>query len=128
MTGFVDPADPAAVEAVLRQALTVLGADALVTQLAEVPELQVQPRRPGRLLRPASPGVVEYGDRRLVLTDGGATLDHVVGGVVLARDPIGRAALPATLAALVCRSVTSSGAHDEVSVLLTALRDAVEIS
>ena len=58
MSDFVDPADPAAVEAVLRDALAVLGPDALLTQLADVPDLQVRPGRPGGLLRSATPGQV----------------------------------------------------------------------
>lgn len=128
MSDFVDPAEPAAVEAVLRDALTALGLDALLTQLSPVPDLYVQPARAGGFFRAAEPAMVAYGDRRLLLDPQGTTLEHLVGGVVLARDGISRTALPGALAALVCRSVAGSGAADEVSVLLTALRDAVSIS
>lgn len=130
MKDFVDPADPVAVEEVLGAALATLGVDALLTQLAAIPDLRVQPSRPGRLLRAPTPAVVSYSERRLTLDPqaGSGTLGHVVGGVVLATDPVGRVAVPGALAALVVRSLASSGAADEVSVLLTALRDAVAAS
>jgi hypothetical protein len=128
VSDFVDPSDPAAVEAVLRDALATIGADAVAAQLAAVPDLQVTRGRPSGLFRAATPAEVAYGDRRLALDDRGATLAHVVGGIVLATDPVSRVALPGTLAALVVRAVAASGAHDEVSVLLTALRDAVAAS
>jgi len=127
MTGFVDPADPAAVEAVLAKGLTALGVPALLDQLASVPDLDVQPARRGGIFRAPTPAAVGFGDRRLVIDDRSAVLEHWVGGVVLARDPVARAALPGALAALVCRAVAAGGAADEVSVLLTALRDAVSI-
>jgi hypothetical protein len=125
---FVDPTDPAAVEAVLAKALQTIGVAALLTSLAEVPQIEVRPGRPGGLLRAPVPAAVGFGDRRLVLADKEATLEHSVGGVVLARDAVPRTAVAGTLAALVCRSVASSGAQDDVSVLLTALRDAVALS
>lgn len=128
MSDFIDPADPAAVEAVLRDALGALGTDAVLTQLTSVPDLYVQPARGGSFFRAAEPAMVAYGDRRLLLGAQAVTLEHLVGGVVLARDPVTRVALPGALAALVTRSVAGSGAADEVSVLLTALRDAVAIS
>lgn len=128
MSDFVDATDPAAVEAVLAKALPAIGLDAVLLQLAAVPDLYVEPARPGGFFRPRAPGIVGYGDRRLLLDPTAATLEHLVGGVVLARDPVSRTALPGALAALVCRSVADSGATDDVSVLLTALRDAVAIS
>ena len=127
MSDFVDPTDPAAIEAVLAKALPALGVDALLVQLAGVPDLYVQPPRPGGFFKPPTPAIVAYGDRRLMLDPATSTLEHLVGGVVLARDPVTRAALPGALAALVCRSVVGSGAADDVSVLLTALRDAASI-
>jgi hypothetical protein len=127
VSDFVDPADPSAVEAVLVKALQTIGVDALLTQLAEVPDLEVRPARAGGLLRAAVPAAVGFGDRRLVLAHQ-ALLEHAVGGVVLARDAVPGTAVAGTLAALVCRSVAASGAADDVSVLLTALRDAVALS
>lgn len=125
MNDFVDAADPGAVEAVLRSAIAAIGVDAVLTQLTSVPDLQVLPGRPGGLFRAATPARVGYGDRRLSVDSRGASLDHIVGGIVLASDPVGRTALPGALSALVCRSLQMSGAYDDVSVLLTALRDAV---
>ena len=128
MSDFVDPTDPAAVEAVLAKALTAIGPEALLTQLSGVPDLEVRPARSGGLLRPPVPGTVGYGDRRLVLGSKSAVLEHQVGGVVLARDAVPRTSVAGTLAALVCRAVSESGAADDVSVLLTALRDAIAVS
>ena len=127
MSDFVDPADPAAVEAVLAKGLEALGVASLLSQLAPIPDLDVQPAQRGGIFRAPAPAAVGFGDRRLVIDDRSAVLEHWVGGVVLARDPVARAALPGTLAALVSRAVAASGAADEVSVLLTALRDAVSI-
>jgi hypothetical protein len=128
VSDFVDPTDPAAVEAVVATALRAIGVDALLVQLSNVPDLYVQPARPGGFFTAASPAMVASGDRRLLLEPRAGTLEHLVGGVVLARDPVTPAALPGVLSALVCRAVAVSGANDDVSVLLTALRDAVEIS
>ena len=125
MSDFVDPGDPAAVEAVLAAALPRLGLGGVLTQLSGVPDLDVQAGRRSGFFRPPVPATVGHGDLRLVLDERSVTLEHLVAGVVLSRDPVGRAALPGTLAALVCRAVTDSGATDDVSVLLTALRDAV---
>lgn len=128
MKDFVDATDPTAVEAVLAKALQTIGVDALLTQLAEVPDLEVQAARAGGLLRAAVPAAVAFGDRRLVLASREALLEHSVGGVVLSHDAVPRTAIAGTLAALVCRSVAASGTADDVSVLLTALRDAVALS
>ena len=126
MSGFVDATDRAQVEAVLAAAVTALGPAGALASLAGIPELEVVQARPGGLFRKPTPATVEYGDQRLsVDARGRASLHHVVGGIVLAQDSVARTALPATLAALVVRSVEASGATDEVSVLLTALRDAV---
>lgn len=128
MTGFVDPTDPASVEAVLRDAISVIGVPAVLAQLAAVPDLVVRPGRAAGLLRAATPSTVEYADQLLSVGDRGAVLGHVVGGVTLASDPVSRVALPGVLAALVVRSLGTSGAADDVAVLLTALRDAVDVA
>jgi hypothetical protein len=127
VSDFVDPADPRAVEDVLAKALPAIGIDGVLAQLDAVVDLEVVPPRAGGLFASRRPGAVSYGDRRLVLDDR-PVLEHIVGGVVVARDAVTRGALPGMLAALVCRSVAESGAADQVSVLLTALRDATAIS
>jgi hypothetical protein len=126
VTGFVDPRDPAAVTAVLQAALAALGVSGVLQQLTGVPGLVVRPPQAGRLLRAAVPGVVAYGDRTArVEASGRVRLEHVVGGVVLSRDDVPPVRVAAELAGLVTRSVADTGAGDQVSVLLTALRDAV---
>lgn len=126
MSDFVDPRDPAAVAAVLQAGLASLGLSGVLQQLAGVPGLVVRPPQPGRLLRAGVPGVVAYGDRvARVEASGRVTLEHVVGGVVLSRDDVPPVRVAEALAGLVCRSVGDTGAGDEVSVLLTSLRDAV---
>ena len=127
MNGFVDARDPASVEAVLQQALPVVGLDGVILQLAGVPGLQVTPGRARAVFRPAVPASVSYGDRTLRVAPGSAQLVHVVGGIALAADPVTPSALPGVLAALVARAVDGYGGADQASVLLTALRDAVEV-
>jgi hypothetical protein len=126
VSGFVDAGDQAAVAAVLEAALPALGLSGVLQQLARVPGLVVRPPQPGRLLRSAVPGVVAYGDQTArVEASGRVRLEHVVAGVVLSRDDVPPVRVAGTLAGLVTRSVADTGAGDEVSVLLTALRDAV---
>ncbi len=126
MSDLLDPTDPAAVEAVLTRAVQVLGRPGTLDQLALVPGLSVRPARPGGLFRAAQPAVVAAGDRALRWpADGPPELDHVVGAVVLASDPVAPRALPGILAALVVRAVTAAGTADEACVALTALRDAL---
>lgn len=121
---FVDATDPTAVEAVLRDALALLGPDRVLETLASV--VPVRLGRDGGLFRSAEPDQVAVGDRVLWIDQHQrASLQHVVGGVVLATDPVLPAALPGVLAALVSRAVAQQGSSDAASVLLTSLRDAV---
>lgn len=128
MSGFVDATDAGVVEQVLRQALPVVGVDGLLAQLAGVPGLQVERGRRGRLLRAAVAPQASYGDRTLRFDPAGPVVVHVVGGIVLATEPVAPAALPGQLAALVVRAVGGTTAPDDASVVLTALRDAAEIA
>lgn len=129
MTDFVDATDPAAVEQVLQLALPGIGLPGVLEQLASVPGIPLQPWRRGGLFRQPTAAVLRVGDRALsIQPHGGARLEHIVGGVVLAGDEISPRALPGVLAAMVVRSLEGSGAHDELSVLLTAIRDAVSAS
>jgi hypothetical protein len=123
---FVDATDPEAVEQVLVLGLAGLGLDGLVEQLSTLPGLKLDPGRPGGLLRAATPPVLEVEERSLALfASGGGELRHTVGGVVLARDPVTITELPGVLAALLVRSLPGTGAQDQLSVLLTSIRDAV---
>lgn len=127
MSDFVDPTDSAAVEAVVRVALTGIGPAGLLAQLASV--LPVQPGRPGGLWRAGQPTVVQVGEEALSIpARGRPSLQHVVRGVVLSQEEVPPAALPGVLAALVVRAVADSGGHDEAAVLLTSLRDALDAS
>ncbi len=128
MNDFVDARDPASVEAVLRQAIPVVGLAGVLTQLDGVPGLRVDPGRPRGRFRAAEPASAAYGDRTLQVTASAAELVHVVGGIRLAAEPLEPAAVPGVLAALVTRAVAGQASADEASVLLTALRDAVSIS
>lgn len=124
MTGFVDAGDPHAVEAVLREAVALLGVDRVLETLSTV--VPVRRGRDGGLFRSPEPDRVMVGDRVLNVDEAGrAALQHVVGGIVLATDPVAPHDLPGVLASLVSRSVAAQGSHDAASVVLTALRDAV---
>lgn len=126
MTSFVDPHDPAAVTAVLQTALTALGMAGLLQQLAAVPGLAVALPQPAKLFRPAVPGVVAYGDRTVRCEPSGRLqVEHVVGAVVLSREAVPPVRAGEVLAGLVRRAVEDTGRADDVSVQLTALRDAV---
>lgn len=127
MSDFVAPHDPAAVEEVLSTALRVIGPDGVLAQLSAVPGLHVVRAKDGGLFRAAVPAQVAHGDRLVRWDPPGPVLIHVVGGICLATDALDPAGVPAALAALVTRAVASSGAADDVSVLLTALRDATAI-
>lgn len=124
--GFVDATDPAAVEAVIAQALASIGPEGLGGALLDVPGLVVVPGTPARLLRPERPWSVGYGEERVSFSRGTAVREHVVGGVRLSSDVIVPVALPGVLASLVTRAVAESGRADEVAVRLTALRDALD--
>lgn len=127
MTGFVDPTDRAEVERVLSRAVSVIGLVGVVEQLAGAGGLDVRRGRPGGFLRQELPTVLTVDDQSLaVASNGSARLQHTVADVVLSHDRVAPARVPAVLADLLARSVASSGAHDQLAVSLTALRDAVE--
>lgn len=124
MTGFVDPRNSSEIEQVIRDAFTVLGPVAVLSQLAAV--LPVRVGRPGGLFRQELPTTIQVGDEALAIpSKGRPTLQHIVGGVVLSRDEVAPRELPGVLAAFVVRALDEAGGHDDASVLLTSLRDAV---
>ncbi len=127
--GFVDPLDPPSVEQVLSSSLSGLGRERTLEHLSTVPGLGQRAGRPGGLFRGAEPALVWCGDRVLRFDEHDqGVLDHVVGGIVLASDPVPGPAVAGVLASLVVRSVQATGAADDVAVLLTSLRDALESS
>jgi hypothetical protein len=124
MTDFVDPSDPQAVEAVLHDAVALLGVDPVLETLA--PVVPVRMGHTAGLFHGAEPDQVVVGDRVLWVDEHQrASLQHVVGGIVLSTEPVMPAALPGVLASLVSRYVAERGSHESASVLLTSLRDAV---
>ena len=126
MSGFVDAGDPGAVEQVLRSAVAGIGMTGVLEQLQALPAIPLQPGRRGGLFREREPSVLKVDDRILRLYDNGAAeLQHVVRGIVLATDAVSPAALPGILAAMVVRSITAPADVDQLSVVLTALRDAL---
>ena len=126
MRGFVDPTDPVEVEEVLASAVPGFGLQGVLDQLAAVPGLPIRPGRPGGLLRRPEPATIDVDDRRLSITDEGrATLQHIVGGVVLATDRVAPRDLPGMLAAMLTRAVAQLTSADQLSVILTSMRDAL---
>ncbi|PZS13912.1 MAG: hypothetical protein DLM57_15565 [Pseudonocardiales bacterium] len=122
--GFVDPLVPEQVAAVLAAVREHLGLTGLLDLLTRVPGLTVDPGRSGGLLRAATAPWVSGGDD-VVRFAKPVVRERVVGGVVLSRTPVPTATLPATLATLVRETVRRDGAREDVSVALTAARDAV---
>lgn len=126
MTPFVDAKDPLAIEHVLQRAVSAMGLQGTLEQLAGVPGLPMRLGRPGAFLRKAEPTSLVVGDRALSVTEQGeASLQHVVGGVVLSRQAVIPRDLPAMLAAMVSRAAEEGGFHDQLAVTLTAMQDAL---
>lgn len=126
MTEFVDVQDRRAVETVLRNALSGVGVDGLLTALAQLPGLIVHAGRPRSLLRAAEPPAVVQGDQRVdILSATRAVVRHVVGGVVLSTDELVGPAVPGALTDLLLRAVQLYDSADSASVVLTSLRDAL---
>lgn len=120
--GFVDPADSSQVAAVLQGTLERLGLAALVDLLTKVPGLAIEAGRPAGRFRAAEPAVLQAGQHRLLL--GARTVrEHVVGGIVLRREPVPVAELPVVLARIVSDSVAGAVGTGDASVALTAVRD-----
>ena len=128
MTGsshaFVDPTDTQAVEQVLRPALALLGIEGVLQALAAV--VPIVFGKPGGLLRRGQPHQLTAGERTLRI-DGHhrATVQHVVGGIVLSTDDVLPKDLPGVLANLVSRSVADHDSADAAAIVLTSVRDAV---
>jgi hypothetical protein len=122
--GFVDPLDRDQVSAVLAAVRASLDQGGLLDLLARLPGLTVDPGRPGKLLRAAVAPSITGGDDVVRLATP-VIREHVVGGVVLSRTPVPASGLATVLAGMVCRAVRRDGTREDVSVALTAARDAV---
>jgi hypothetical protein len=122
--GFVDPLNQDQVAAVLAAVRASLGQPGLLDLLMRLPGLTVDPGRAGKLLRGAVAPSVSAGDD-IVRFATPVIREHVVGGVVLSRTPVSVTGLSTVLAAMVSESVRRDGAREDVSVVLTAARDAV---
>jgi hypothetical protein len=122
----VDPLDVGQVEAVLSSTLQMMGPDGVVDLLSRLPGVEVYAGTPKRFLQAATAGAVRIGsERRLVLADP-PVLEHVVSGVVLARDvvPVGR--LSSVLAPVVVSLTRAQGSTPTAALVLTAAREALE--
>ena len=123
--GLVDPDDRAEVMPVLAGALRALGPEGVVDLLARLPGVRREPGRPARLFSRAVPAVVWVGpENRLVLADS-LVHEHVVGGVVLHREPLRPGDLPGVLAVLIADHARREAAQDDAAVALSAVRDVV---
>jgi hypothetical protein len=124
--GFVDPSDQGQVAAVLGAVVRVLGIPGLGDMLGRIPGSRTDPARPGGVFRPALPASVWVSaQHQLLLTDPLVHV-HVVGGVVLARDPLPAGVLPDAVARLLVAAVLEQGSEAEAAVVLTAAREATE--
>ncbi|MCW2780620.1 MAG: hypothetical protein JWR35_1069 [Marmoricola sp.] len=122
--GYVDPLDAAQVIPVLESALSMVGIDGLVELLARIPGTRRDPGRPGGFLKtPVRPSIWLGAEHNLTLTEP-VQHQHVVGGVILSRDPVGRGALAPLVAQLIGPVLRESGGEREASIALTAAREA----
>jgi hypothetical protein len=127
--GFVDPQDIAEVTAVLDGVLAGSGPAGLFDLLARLPGVRMDPGAAKGFLRAAVPPSAWIGaENQLVLADagpGGAslTLQHVVGGVTLAREALAPARTAEVVARLVSTAVRDHGNAQDASAALTAHRD-----
>ena len=121
--GPVDPADVGQVTAVLSAALGAAGVEAVADLAARMPGARVLPGSAAGFLRPATPATLWVGpEHAFTLTDS-VEHRHVVGGVVLSRDPVPPARVAALIAPLLVRLVTDQGAQAEAALVLTAARE-----
>ena len=124
--GYVDPTDEQQVAAVLAAVLRTLGVAGLGDLLGRIPGSRAEAARPGGFFRAAVPASVWLDAEHQVVLDDPAVVAHVVGGVVLARDPLPPGRLPAALAPLLVTAVRDQGSRSEAAVVLTAARESAD--
>lgn len=124
--GYVDPSNQQEVAAVLGSVVRTLGIAGLGDLLSRVPGSRVEaPQRGGMFKRASPPSVWLSSEHQFQLSDPIVHV-HVVGGVVLAREPLPPGRLPETVARLLVTAVTDQGGRDEAAVVLTAARETCE--
>jgi hypothetical protein len=121
--GYVDPADPLAVAAVISAVVSSSGIDAVTDLVARLPGVRLAAAVPKGFLRPAVPAAIWLGTEYCWSATDPPTLLHIVGGVVLHRDPVEPGEAPEILGRLVPELVRRTGARDDASAVLTAARD-----
>jgi hypothetical protein len=124
--GYVDPTDPEAVAAVVRSTVQVSGLAAVTDLVARLPGVRLAAAVPKGFLRPAVPAAIWLGTEYCWSATDPPTLLHVVGGVVLHRDPVEPVEAQDVLGRLVPDLVRRTGARDDASAVLTAARDVAD--
>jgi hypothetical protein len=124
--GFVDPSDEHEVADVLRIVVQTLGIPGLGDLLGRIPGSRSEESRPGGTFRRAVPASVWLSPQhQLVLSDPVVHV-HVVGGVVLARDPLPAGRLPVAVARLLVAAIADAGGQSEAALALAAARESCE--
>ena len=121
--GLVDPSDEQQVAAVLGSVLRVLGIPGLGDLLGRMPGSRAEASRPGGMFRRAVPACVWLSPQHQILLTDPVVHVHVVGGVVLARDPLPAGRLPEAVSRLLVAAIADQGSQSEAAVALTAARE-----
>ncbi|MDX6302909.1 MAG: hypothetical protein QOF53_4123 [Nocardioidaceae bacterium] len=124
--GFVDPSDEQQVAAVLDAVLRTLGVLGVRDLLARMPGSRSEASRPGGMFRRAEPASVWVGPEHQIVLSDPVVHAHVVGGVILARDPLPGGRLPQALARLLVAAIADQASQSEAAVVLTAARESTE--
>ncbi|MGH3492651.1 MAG: hypothetical protein ACRDQ1_05360 [Sciscionella sp.] len=124
--GYVDPVNQQEVAAVLGSVLRTIGVPGLGDLLGRVPGSRVEAPRAGGMFRRAMPPSVWLSPEHQLQLGEPVVHAHVVGGVVLAREPLPPGRLPEAVARLLVAAITDQGSHAEAAVVLTAARETCE--
>lgn len=124
--GLVDPSDEHQVAAVLSTVLRVLGIPGIGDLLGRMPGSRAEASRPGGMFRRAVPACVWLSPQHQILLSDPVVHVHVVGGVVLARDPLPAGRLSEAVSRLLVAAIADQGSESEAAVVLTAARESSE--